>query len=376
MRKLPPFVLVSRLLYFCGVSLTAAPLLGAASGLILSAGLAHRYGPTGNRYISVEKEKGDSQTAVPFLFGHSCYGLELCGTIRKTVNIRKDDTMNLTSILEQAVQEDAREIFLVTGMPITFRKQKQLCPVSTDRMFPADSGKLLALLYRLAGERSMERLAVTGEDEFSFAVPGLSRFRASTYKQRGSLSAVIRTIAFELPDFESLHIPETIYSYASMESGLVLICGPAGSGKTTTLACMVDAINRTAAKHILTLEDPLEYLHRHQKSIVSQREIRMDTETYYTALKSALRQSPDVIVLGEIPDAKTAKLAMDAADGGRLVLAAVTAPSAKEAFCQVVNLFPESEYDTAYAHLSQALKGASSQKLVSSPEGVRVEFKF
>jgi twitching motility protein PilT len=138
---------------------------------------------------------------------------------------------------------------------------------------------------------------IKGDDDFSFAIPGLSRFRVNAYKQRGSLSAVIRVISFSMPDPASICIPDSIINMSRESTGMVLITGPAGNGKSTTLACIIDAINHQRSAHIITLEDPIEYLHRHNKSIISQREINIDTDSYVTALRAALRQSPDVILL-------------------------------------------------------------------------------
>ena len=152
-------------------------------------------------------------------------------------------------------------------------------------------------IYALA-RRNMEKLLLSGDDDFSFALPGLARFRVSTYKQRGSLAAVIRVIAFGIPDYRELGIPEMVMNVADTVSGLVLVTGPAGGGKSTTQACIIDRINEKYAYHIITLEEPIEFLHRDKRSIVSQREIELDSENYVTALRASLRQAPDVILLG------------------------------------------------------------------------------
>ena len=165
-------------------------------------------------------------------------------------------------------------------------------------------------IYELAGNRSTEKLLTTGDDDFSFALRDISRFRVNAFKQRGSLAAVIRVITFTLPEPHELHIPESIINLGSLTKGLVLVTGPAGSGKSTTLACIVDQINTNMERHIITLEDPLEFLHPHKKSIVSQREINLDTESYVIALRAALRQSPDVILLGEMRDYETTNVAV------------------------------------------------------------------
>ena len=180
-------------------------------------------------------------------------------------------------------------------------------------------GKIIREIYEKALDRDIDQLLKTGDDDFSFAIPGLSRFRVSAYKQRGSLAAVIRVIAFRLPDYKQLRIPEQVMKLSELNKGLVLVTGPAGSGKSTTLACMIEEINETKEDHIITLEDPLEFLHQHKKSIVSQREVNMDTINYVTSLRAALRQSPDVILLGEMRDYETIQVVMTAAETGHLV---------------------------------------------------------
>ena len=208
--------------------------------------------------------------------------------------------MNLKIILERAIKDNASDVFIVAGLPVSFRTNGTINHVTEEKLFPQHTEALLNDIYELAGHRSMEHLHTLGDDDFSFAIQGLSRFRVSAYKQRGSLSAVIRIITFDLPDYTALGIPEHVMQLTNTSKGMILVTGPAGSGKSTTLACMINQINNTQKKHIITLEDPLEYLHQHKKSIVSQREISTDTESYVTALRASLRQAPDVILLGEI----------------------------------------------------------------------------
>ena len=207
--------------------------------------------------------------------------------------------MNVLDILTQTTKEGASDLFIVAGRPLSYKKNGKILQAGEERMMPHDCETFVREIYELAGKRDISRFLATGDDDFSFAVQGLSRYRVSTYRQRGSLSAVIRVITFELPDPSALGIPDPIIRLADQKKGLILVTGPAGSGKSTTLACIIDEINRTQEKHIITLEDPLEFLHRHKKSIVSQREISSDTESYLTALRASLRQSPDVILLGE-----------------------------------------------------------------------------
>ena len=201
--------------------------------------------------------------------------------------------MNALDFLTQTTSMGASDLFIVSGRPLSYKKGRKILQFDDERVMPAQTEALIREIYRLA-DRDISRFLRTGDDDFSFAVPGLSRFRISAYMQRGSMAAVIRVITFELPDPRALGIPEQVIRLGSLSKGLVLVTGPAGSGKSTTLACIIDAINQSQEKHIITMEDPLEYLHRHKKSIVSQREISSDTESYVVALRASLRQSPNV----------------------------------------------------------------------------------
>ena len=173
--------------------------------------------------------------------------------------------MNARAMLEQAVAENASDIFLVAGRPLSLRKNGALSLENEERLLPDDTAAFLKEIYELADNRDIKPLLDHGDDDFSFAIPGVSRFRVSAYKQRGTLSAVIRVITFRLPDYHMLGIPDAIINLGLGGKGMTLITGPAGSGKSTTLACIIDQINQTQEKHIITLEDPLEFLHRHNK---------------------------------------------------------------------------------------------------------------
>ncbi|MBQ5676735.1 MAG: Flp pilus assembly complex ATPase component TadA, partial [Lachnospiraceae bacterium] len=195
--------------------------------------------------------------------------------------------MNVKDLLEKAVQKNAADIFIVAGLPVSYRIGGVIVQDDDLKLTPAQTSEFLKQIYELH-ERDMERLTLHGDDDFSFAIAGLSRFRVNAYKQRGTLSAVIRVITFNLPSPEELGIPQNIIHTGDLPKGMVLVTGPAGSGKSTTLACIIDYINKHKQKHIITLEDPIEYLHRHDHCIVSQREINIDTESYVTALRASL----------------------------------------------------------------------------------------
>lgn len=263
----------------------------------------------------------------------------------------------------------ASDLFIVAGRQLSCKKDGRIETLGEDRLMPADTAQLIRDIYSLADGRDLSRLQTRGDDDFSFAVSGLSRFRVSAYMQRGSMAAVIRIITFELPDPRALGIPEAVISLGSLPRGLVLVTGPAGSGKSTTLACIIDAINQTQEKHIITMEDPLEYLHRHKKSIVSQREISSDTESYVTALRASLRQSPDVILLGEMRDFETISIAMTAAETGHLVLSTLHTPGAASTIDRIIDVFPPGQQRQIAVQLSTTLQAVVSQQLLQAADG-------
>ena len=274
-------------------------------------------------------------------------------------------------LLQKAVAQKASDIFIVTGLPASMRVNHALLRVDDQRLMPQDTEKLIREIYGLA-ERTMDQLWETGDDDFSFPIPGVSRFRASAYKQRGSLSIVIRLIATSLPDPGTIGIPESIISLGRFSKGLVLVTGPAGSGKSTTLACIIDYINRTQEKHIITLEDPLEFLHRHDRSIVSQREINTDTENYETALRAALCQSPDVILLGEMRDYETMQAAVTAAETGHLVFSTLHTTGSAKAVDRIIDVFPPNQQRQIADQLSLVLQAVVSQQLIPTVQGTLI----
>ena len=277
--------------------------------------------------------------------------------------------MNITEILQKAVAEKASDIFIVAGLPVSLRKNGIISRLDEIRLLPPDTEELISQIYSMADNRDLAIVSDGGDDDFSFAVPGLSRFRVSAYKQRNALSAVIRIITFDLPDYSELGIPNTIINMGNGSGGMILVTGPAGSGKSTTLACIIDHINKTRDKHIITLEDPLEYLHRHNRSIVSQREINVDTENYVTALRAALRQSPDVILLGEMRDYETISIAMTAAETGHMLFSTLHTIGAANTIDRIIDVFPANQQRQVAVQLSMVLSAVVSQQLLPAVDG-------
>jgi len=280
--------------------------------------------------------------------------------------------MNLNELLQKAVNDHASDIFIVAGLPPSYRANSRILREHGEKLMPKETQEYVEEIYALAGNRDISILSERGDDDFSFAVPGLSRFRVSAYKQRGALSAVIRVITFELPDPKDIGIPQSVMGFAGLSKGLVLVTGPAGSGKSTTLACLVNQINHTMEKHIITLEDPIEYLHRHDKSIVSQREISIDTQSYVKALRASLRQSPDVILLGEMRDYETIDVAMTAAETGHLVFSTLHTIGAANTVDRIIDVFPANQQRQIAVQLSMVLQAVICQQLIPSVDGTQV----
>ena len=280
--------------------------------------------------------------------------------------------MHIKEILENAVYRGASDIFIVAGLPVSFRIGGKIVRDDENKLMPVQTQELLNQIYELHTNANIQNLLTKGDDDFSFAVPGLSRFRVNAYKQRGTLSAVIRVITFELPTPDDLGIPNSIIQTGELGKGLVIVTGPAGAGKSTTLACIIDYINKNKQKHIITLEDPIEYLHRHDQSIVSQREINVDTESYVTALRASLRQSPDVILLGEMRDYETISVAMTAAETGHLIYSTLHTLGAANTIERIIDVFPASEKAQIAMQLSMVLQTVISMQLVPDINGKQI----
>lgn len=277
--------------------------------------------------------------------------------------------MNISELLKQAALKGASDVFIVAGLPFSYKINGKLIHSSEEKLMPSDTENLIREIYDLADRKDIYHFLDTGDDDFSFAIKGVSRFRVSTYRQRGSMAAVVRIIAFSLPDPSELGILPPVMKLADYTKGLVLVTGPAGSGKSTTLACIIDKINSERENHIITLEDPIEYLHSHKKSIVSQREINSDTESYVKALRAALRQSPDVILLGEMRDYETINVAMTAAETGHLVISTLHTIGAANTIDRIIDVFPPNQQKQIAVQLSMVLQAVVSQQLITSVDG-------
>lgn len=270
-------------------------------------------------------------------------------------------------VLEQAVAQKASDILLVAGLPVAYKMQGVITRVG-ERLLPSMLLELVEQAYDLA-KREMTVLKETGDDDFSFGIPKVARFRVNALQQRGTYGLVIRVVSFALPDPEKLGIPERVMDFAKLTHGLVLFTGTAGSGKTTSLACLIDRINSTRNAHVVTIEDPIEYLHQHKMGVVTQRELSLDTKDYQTALRAALREIPDVILVGEMRDAETIRAAVTAAETGHLVLSTLHTIGAANTIDRIIDAFDSRQQQQIRTQLAQVLEGVVSQQLVSTVNG-------
>jgi twitching motility protein PilT len=273
----------------------------------------------------------------------------------------------LDTLLAQLIEADGSDLHLSVGAPPTIRVHGDL------RYLPdydeLDAKDTAALIRSLVSVEQWERFEANRELDLAYDVPGLSRFRVNLFQQRNAYGAVMRAIPHEIKRLDELGIPDQIARFASLPRGLVLVTGPTGSGKTTTLASLLDLANRTRSDHIMTIEDPIEFLHTHKRCLVNQREVGIDTSGFAEALKRVLRQDPDIILVGEMRDLETVSTAITAAETGHLVLATLHTQSAAQTIDRVIDIFPPHQQQEIRAQLSTALQGIVTQALVRRVDG-------
>lgn len=274
--------------------------------------------------------------------------------------------MNLIDLVNLGTEKKASDIHITVGRPLTLRIDGTLIAITDKPLTPEDT---LELTHQALTESQMMVLEEKGELDFSFSSPGVGRYRVNAYRQRGTYGMALRIIPMSIPTMESLGLPTVFRDLARLPRGLILVTGPTGSGKSTTLASMIDQINRERNCHILTLEDPLEYLHRHNKSIVNQREIGNDSHSFGSALRGALRQDPDVILVGEMRDLETISIAITAAETGHLVLSTLHTLGAAKTIDRVIDVFPPHQQQQIRVQLSSVLQAVVSQQLLPKADG-------
>ena len=273
---------------------------------------------------------------------------------------------DLSEILIHSVECRASDIHLSVGRAPNYRIDGVLHTEGEEKLKPDD---VKNLIMPLLDERHKRELEESGQTDFAHAIPGVGRFRVNVFKQRGTLASVMRALPFEIPEPDKLGIPPEVVAVTEKKRGLVLVTGPTGSGKSTTLASLIQVINRTRADHIITLEDPIEYLHKHDKSIVNQREIGSDTENYAKALRAALREDPDVILVGEMRDLETISTAITAAETGHLVLSTLHTIGADKTIDRIIDVFPPDQQQQVRIQLAAVLECVVSQQLLKRSDG-------
>ena len=276
-------------------------------------------------------------------------------------------SFNLRALLEEMIEKEASDLHITTGERPKLRVDGDICDSSvTEILTPKDT---LQLAYSVLTENQKKRFETEDELDFSFGIQNLARFRGNCFKQRGCVSMVIRMIPFNVRTFNELGLPPVIAKLAERPRGLILVTGPTGSGKSTTLAAIIDKINKERKGHIITVEDPIEFIHRHQGCIVNQREIGTDTKSFASALKYALREDPDVILVGEMRDLETIAAALTIAETGHLALATLHTNSAAESINRIIDVFPSNQQSQVRAQLAFVLEGVVTQTLLPKARG-------
>ncbi len=279
--------------------------------------------------------------------------------------------MELKELLKKAYELNGSDIFIVPGAHVTCKVKGDMVPLSEEIAKPSGTEALVKEAYALC-DRDIAKLHTEGDDDFSFALPGLSRFRCNAYIQRGTIAATLRMVAFGLPDPRELGVPDLVMELTKNLNGMILVTGPAGSGKSTTLACMIDRINQERTGHIVTIEDPIEYIHHHKKSLVSQRDVPNDAPTFARALRAALREAPDVILLGEMRDIESIRIAITAAETGHLLMSSLHTTGASKTVDRILDTFPAEQQAQVRMQLSMVLRAVVSQRLVPRIGGGQV----
>lgn len=277
-------------------------------------------------------------------------------------------TVNLHQLLSAMVESGATDLHIVSGSPPQLRIDGDLVPLKVPKLGPIETKQLC---YSVLNDKQKHKFEEEMELDLSFGVKGLARFRANFFQQRGATGAAFRLIPYEIPPLETLGLPPVVKTLTRRPRGLVLVTGPTGSGKSTTLASMIDVINHELRGHILTIEDPIEYLHQHGTCVVNQREVGADTKSFANALKYALRQDPDVILLGEMRDDETMEAALTLAETGHLTFGTLHTNSAVQSINRVIDMFPAHRQSQVRTQLSFVLEGVLCQSLLPRPDGGR-----
>jgi twitching motility protein PilT len=274
--------------------------------------------------------------------------------------------VSLYDLLKMMMEKGGSDLHVTTGSPPRLRIDGKLVPVDQPALSPSDTK---ALCYSVLTDAQKHRFEENNELDLSFAIKGISRFRANIFMQRGAVAGAFRLIPFDIRSFKELGLPEIMNEIVKKTSGLVLVTGPTGCGKSTTLAAMVDRINSEKSAHIITIEDPIEYLHHHKKCLINQREVTTDTKSFRDALRYILRQDPDVVLIGEMRDLETIETALTVSETGHLTLATLHTNSAAQTINRIIDVFPPHQQEQIRAQLSMVLEGILAQQLIPKKTG-------
>lgn len=274
--------------------------------------------------------------------------------------------MGIRELLTATIEKKASDLHVTVGVPPMMRISGDMCPYGDLKLLAPD---ILKLVEEVLDEKQLKQLNETGDLDFSYSLEGLGRFRFNIYRQRGAYAFVARSIPFRVPELSELNLPPVISELTGLSKGLILVTGPTGSGKSTTLAAMINKINGERSEHIITLEDPIEFLHRHNKSIINQREIGYDSKSFTSALRASLRQDPDIILVGEMRDLDTISIAITAAETGHLVLSTLHTIGAAKTIDRIIDVFPPHQQPQIRVQLSTVLQAVISQQLIPKADG-------
>ena len=272
----------------------------------------------------------------------------------------------IEEMLQIAKDAGASDLHVTVGVPPKMRVNGHLITMDFPKMLPPDTS---ALLDEIMNEKQKEKFEEKGEHDMSFSIPNLGRYRVNAYKQRGSVAIALRLVGTQVPAPEKLGVPKSVIDLYQRKRGLILVTGPTGSGKSTTLAAIIDKVNNNRESHVITLEDPIEYLHQHKLSMVNQREIGLDSQSYANALRAALREDPDVILVGEMRDFETISVAITAAETGHLVLSTLHTIGAASTVDRVIDVFPPHQQQQIRVQLANVLEAVISQQLIPKADG-------
>ncbi len=279
------------------------------------------------------------------------------------------EDVTIDDLLTECVERGGSDLHLTVGLPPTIRLHGHLTPLPYTVLTEHDTRRLV---YEALNDQHLEHFERHRDLDFAYSVKGVARFRFNVYMQKGAVAAAMRVIPSKIPSVESLRLPSVIYEVLKKHSGLVLVTGPTGSGKSTSLACMIDLINQTRPCHIMTIEDPIEYVHHHKRAMVNQREVHADTETFHNALRAVLREDPDVILIGEMRDLETIQAALTLAETGHLVFATLHTRNAPQTIDRIIDVFPPHQQEQIRVLLANTIEAVFAQQLIPMIGGGRI----